>query len=129
VASNDFVKELSRLGLTILSMVILAPASAGETGVDVPESAKLTPGANGAEVRRVWVLSEPTGYGSGNRTREIVIYDVTCEEGKMNRASESFQSTGAPGFGAWVLRTQTGPTGAGATQEQLQRALADVCGV
>jgi len=85
--------------------------------------------AHGSEVRRVWVLSDPSSYGYGNRQREIVVYDVVCEEGKMTRVSEGFGSPSGPKFGeGWVLRAQTAPTPA-AAQEQLQHALADLCGI
>lgn len=84
---------------------------------------------NGAEVRRVWVLSDPSGYGSGNRTREIVVYELVCEEGKMTKVSEGFEAATGPKFGdGWVLRAQTALTAA-AAQEQLEHALADVCGI
>jgi hypothetical protein len=81
------------------------------------------------EVRRVWVLSDPAGYGSANRQREIVVYELVCEEGKMTKVSEGFETGTGPKFGeGFVLRTQTALSAA-ATQEQLQRAFADICGI
>ena len=81
------------------------------------------------QARRVWVLSDPDGYGSGSRQREIVVYDLTCEEGKMTRVSEGFEVASGPKFGeGWVIRTH-GALSAAAEQEQLKRAFADVCGI
>jgi hypothetical protein len=86
--------------------------------------------ANGeVQARRVWVLSDPDGYASGSRQREIVVYDLTCEEGKMTRVSEGFEVASGPKFGeGWVIRTH-GALSAAAEQEQLKRAFADVCGI
>jgi hypothetical protein len=84
---------------------------------------------NGLEVRRVWVLSDPSDYGSGNGRREIVVYELVCEEGKLTKMSEGFEVATGPKFGeGWVLRAQTGLTPA-AAQKRLERALADVCGI
>jgi hypothetical protein len=83
------------------------------------------------EVRRVWVLSEPDGYGygSGSRTREIVVYELVCEQGKITKMSEGFVTGSGPKFGeGWVLRTRAAPS-AEAAQEELQLALADICGI
>ncbi len=81
------------------------------------------------EVRRVWVLSDPAGYGSANRQREIVVYELVCEQGKMTKVSEGFEAGTGLKFGeGFVLRTQTALTAA-AAQEQLQHALADICGI
>jgi hypothetical protein len=101
-------------------------ALADEAAFDREARAK----ARGAsEVRRVWVLSDPASYGYGNRQREIVVYDVVCEEGKMTRVSEGFETASGPKFGeGWVLRTQAALSAA-AAQEQLQHALADLCGI
>lgn len=84
-----------------------------------------------SEVRRVWVLSEPDGYGyaSGSRSREIVVYDLVCEQGKITKVSEGFVTGAGPKFGeGWVLRTRAAPS-AEAAQEELQLALADICGI
>jgi len=83
------------------------------------------------EVRRVWVLSEADGfgYGSGSRSREIVVYDLVCEQGKINKVSEGFVTGSGPKFGdGWVLRTRAAPSAEAARQE-LQLALADICGI
>ena len=81
------------------------------------------------QARRVWVLSDPDGYGSGSRQREIVVYDLVCEEGKMTRVSEGFEVASGPKFGeGWVIRTH-GALDAAAAQEKLERAFADVCGI
>jgi hypothetical protein len=88
------------------------------------------PQAHGeVQTRRVWVLSEPDGYGSGSRQREIVVYDLVCEEGKMTQVSEGFEVATGPKFGeGWVIRTH-GALDAAAAYEKLKRALADVCGI
>ena len=84
---------------------------------------------NGVEVRRVWVLSDPSGYASDVRRREIMVYELVCEQGKMTRVSEGFEAASSPKFGqGWVLRAQGALTPA-AAQELLQHALADVCGI
>ena len=119
--------RLFACALFLLSMV--QQAAADETAADSPASAAASSGDKGLEVRKVWVLQEPTGYGSEHRTRQITVYEVVCEEGKMTRAAETFQTATAPAFGSgWVLRTQSGPDGE-VSKEQLQRALSDVCGV
>ena len=82
-----------------------------------------------SQTRRVWVLSEPGGYGSGARQREIVVYDLVCEQGKLTRVAEKFEAATGPKFGdGWVVRTQPGLNDA-ATEEQLQHTLADICGI
>ena len=47
-----------------------------DSGRDAPLTAQ-----ESTQVRRVWVLSESDGfgYGSGSRSREIVVYDLVCE--------------------------------------------------
>ena len=110
----------------VLAMLITGAAFAAAPGSegDARSDAK-----SGAQVRRVWVLSEPAGYGSGNRNREIVVYELVCEQGKMTKISDGFEVASGPKFGeGWVLRTQTAMTEDGA-QEQLQQALADICGI
>ena len=58
-----------------------------------------------------------------------MVYELVCEEGKMTRVSEGFEAASGPKFGqGWVLRAQDALTAA-AAQEQLQHALADVCGI
>ena len=116
-----------RAQLFVTALLIIAgQALADEANFDREARTK----AHGSsEVRRVWVLSDPASYGYGNRQREIVVYDVVCEEGKLTRVSEGFESASGPKFGeGWVLRTQTALTPA-AAQEQLQHALADLCGI
>ena len=97
-----------------------------DSGRDAPLTAQ-----ESIEVRRVWVLSESDGfgYGSGSRSREIVVYDLVCEQGKITKVSEGFVTGSGPKFGeGWVLRTRAAPS-AEAAQEELQLALADICGI
>jgi len=97
---------------------------------DLDRDAK-TKAHQGTEVRRVWVLSEPDGYGygSGSRAREIVVYELVCEQGKITKMSEGFVTGSAPKFGeGWVLRARVALSAA-AAQQELQLALADICGV
>ena len=101
---------------------------AAESEVDRGAPTKSPPGA---EVRRVWVLSEPDGYGygSGSRAREIIVYELVCEQGKLDKISEGFETSSGPKFGAgWVVRTRVAPSAA-AAQKELQLALADICGL
>ena len=113
----------------ITGLVAIVGAGLGaEPGLD--RDAK-TKAHQGIEVRRVWVLSEPDGYGygSGSRTREIVVYELVCEQGKITKMSEGFVTGSGPKFGeGWVLRTRAAPS-AEAAQEELQLALADICGI
>ena len=107
---------------------IVGTGLGAESDLDRDAKTKAHPGI---EVRRVWVLSEPDsyGYGSGSRTREIVIYDLVCEQGKITKVSEGFVTGSGPKFGeGWVVRTRAAPS-AEAAQEQLQIALADICGI
>jgi len=107
---------------------IVGTGLSAESGLDRDAKTKVPPGA---EVRRVWVLSEPDGYGygSGSRTREIVVYELVCEQGKITKVSEGLVTGSGPKFGeGWVLRTRAAPS-AEAAQEQLQQALADICGI
>ncbi len=107
-------------------LALAGQSLADEASVARDASAKAQ---KGGEVRRVWVLSEPAGYAAAAGTREIMIFDVICEQGKLTRVSEEFEVKTGPKFGeGWVVRTQAALTAA-AAQEQLQKALADVCGI
>lgn len=114
---------------TCVGIAGLAAMSASVCGAERDVHDAQTSVHSGAQVRRVWVLSEPSGYGSYNHTREIMVYDVVCEEGKMTRISEGYETSSEPKFGqGWVLRVQTKLTAA-AAEEQLKQKLADICGV
>jgi hypothetical protein len=98
---------------------------------DEAPSARPAPGQakGGPEVRRVWVLSDQPGYSASNRAREIVVYDLVCEQGKMIKVSDGFEVPSGPKFGeGWVVRAR-GALTAGAAEEQVRQALADVCGI
>jgi hypothetical protein len=115
-----------RRGAALVSAILFAAGGAHAATVDLhrDETASAAP-----EGRRVWVLSDPDGYGSGNRPREIVVYDLTCESGKLVRISEGAAVASGPKLGqGWVIRTPSAPDEAIA-QEQLQRSLADICGI
>jgi hypothetical protein len=114
---------------TSIGIACLAAMSAWVCGAERKVDDAQTGVRSGAEVRRVWVLSDSSGYGSYNRTREIMVYDLICEEGKMTRVSEGFATTSGPKFGeGWVLRVQA-PLTAAAAEEQLKKKLADICGI
>jgi hypothetical protein len=84
---------------------------------------------SGAEVRRVWILSDPGGYSAATGRREIMIYDLVCEQGKMTKVSEGFEAKSGPKFGqGYVVRTPHALT-AQAERRQLERVFADVCGI
>jgi hypothetical protein len=107
-------------------LALAAQSWADEAAVarDAPAKAQ-----NAGDVRRVWVLSEPAGYAAANGAREIMVFDVFCEQGKLKQVSEGFEASSGPKFGeGWVVRTQAALTPA-AAQQQLQKALADVCGI
>lgn len=115
-----------RRGAAVVSAFLLGAGAVHAADVDPhrDETASAAP-----EARRVWVLSDPDGYGSGNRPREITVYDLTCESGKLVKISEGFAVASGPKFGqGWVIRTPSAPDEAIA-QEQLQRSLADICGI
>jgi hypothetical protein len=114
-------------GIAAAALLALAAQSwADEASVARDASAKAQ---KGGEVRRVWVLSEPAGYAAAGGAQEIMVFDVSCEQGKLTRVSEGFEATRGPKFGeGWVVRTQAALTPA-AAQEQLRKALADVCGI
>ena len=116
-----------RSHLLVITLLALATDAFAEQA-DFDREAQ-TKAHSGPNLRRVWVLSEPSAYGSNGQQREIVVYDVVCEEGKMTRVSERFEAASGPKFGeGWVLRAQVGFTAAEA-KERLQRALADMCGI
>jgi len=81
------------------------------------------------EVRRVWVLSDPAGYSAAAGAREIMVYDLVCEQGKLNNVSEGFEAKSGPKFGqGYVVRTPLALT-AQAARAQLDRVLMEVCGI
>jgi hypothetical protein len=123
--NGSLVRWCRRIAAVSL-LALAAQSSADESTVARDASAKAR---SGGEVRKVWVLSEPTGYSAANGTREIMVFDVSCEQGKLTRVSEGFETSSGPKFGeGWVVRTQRALTPAVA-EEQLQRVLADVCGI
>jgi hypothetical protein len=58
-----------------------------------------------------------------------MIYDLVCGQGKMTKVSEGFEANSGPKFGQdYVVRTAHAWT-AQAERAQLERVLADVCGI
>jgi hypothetical protein len=74
-------------------------------------------------------LSDPSGYSAAAGGREIMIYDLVCEQGKMTKVSDGFAAASGPKFGqGYVVRTPNALS-AQAARAQLERVLADVCGI